>query len=143
MKSWPNFTIPFWGLVGIIFFVVILLLSLCNDVIGRESDVFSVNCNPTVNAEGVLKAGVEVEFLHPVHANVVLVKTGMDTVEVYRSAAESEPQKNLRQICGGWQLEQGICYQLLLVYRPVGEGVQKLLLADNVSWPSKNLVAKK
>lgn len=127
--------------------VVLAVLFVC-DANGEElsvsnADIFAGRCNPVVNMEGVLKAEVDIEFYHPTHANIVLVKAGTDTAEVYRTSAEPEPRKNLRIVCGGWQLQEGATYQLLLVYRPVGEKVQKIFLASGINRSPKNLVAKK
>ncbi|PIP29493.1 hypothetical protein COX27_01175 [Candidatus Kuenenbacteria bacterium CG23_combo_of_CG06-09_8_20_14_all_36_9] len=140
-----------WGWV--LFFLIVLifgmiLLTLRRDAKGEEllsvsnTDIFSANCSPAVNAKGFFKAEVEVEFYHPVYANIVLVKAGTDS-EVFRTAAEPEPQKNLLQICGGWQLEESVRYDLLLIYQSTGERVHKLTLATDIYWLPKNLVAKK
>jgi len=133
-------------LVGVILGPMIALFH--RDAKGEEllsvsnTDIFSANCSPAVNAKGFFKAEVEVEFYHPVYANIVLVKAGTDS-EVFRTAAEPEPQKNLLQICGGWQLEESVRYDLLLIYQSTGERVHKLTLATDIYWLPKNLVAKK
>ena len=122
-----------------VFFILAVFVSVANAI---ETDIFSTNCSPAVSAKGIFKAEVGVLFFHPVYANIVLVKAGTDS-EVFRTSAEPKPRNFLRQICGGWKLEEGVYYDLLLVYQPVGEKVQRLTLTDGIIWPSKNLVAKK